>query len=303
MKSQEKMDETMMLMGGIVSDYWGSVGDENDRKIAQNLKGLAIELKELGRKKYSDLSCKINHLERELQRLMEEQIRGREMKSLTMFMENQILIHHNGGTSGSPHSNFEPIKKQLLDNVARIKLSYHDLELLHDNIFFGHIVDTFSSTCASTGSKIHIFLGFFVESGYFERVHWFPCSLSGFFHANLKGKFIENCDYVLSFLYASMKNFNGFIPSIQFLCLVIPSNVTLILQIFERQYLRTNPFKRGENQDMRKSLEDVYKPTKLLMIHVLRKEQLMKQVGGTNIEVLGKIGLAVDSRPYNYRPQ
>lgn len=75
---------------GIVSDYWGSVGDENDRKIAQNLKGLAIELKELGRKKYSDLSCKINHLERELQRLMEEQIRGREMKSKRERLEDMV---------------------------------------------------------------------------------------------------------------------------------------------------------------------------------------------------------------------
>ncbi|KAI5667666.1 hypothetical protein M9H77_17519 [Catharanthus roseus] len=70
-------------------------------------------------------------------------------------------------------------------------------------------------------SKIHIFFGSYVESGYVERVRWFSCSLCGVFHAKLKGEFVENCDYVSSFLFASMKNFDGFILSIQILRLVL----------------------------------------------------------------------------------
>ncbi|KAI5648345.1 hypothetical protein M9H77_34350 [Catharanthus roseus] len=54
---------------------------------------------------------------------------------------------------------------QLLDSIARIKLSYHDHELLHDNLFFHHIIANFSCSCASNWSKIHIFLRSFVESG------------------------------------------------------------------------------------------------------------------------------------------
>ncbi|KAI5672709.1 hypothetical protein M9H77_13073 [Catharanthus roseus] len=63
------------------------------------------------------------------------------------------------------------LEKQLLDSVARIKLSYHDLELLHDIIFFDHIVSSFSSSCALTIlSKIHIFLRSFVEHGTYPTV-------------------------------------------------------------------------------------------------------------------------------------
>ncbi|KAI5667721.1 hypothetical protein M9H77_17574 [Catharanthus roseus] len=47
------------------------------------------------------------------------------------------------------------------------------------------------------------------------------CAIS-FVGAKLKGELVENCDFVPSFLYASMKNFDGFIPSIQLLCSVIP---------------------------------------------------------------------------------
>ncbi|KAI5676947.1 hypothetical protein M9H77_07897 [Catharanthus roseus] len=49
------------------------------------------------------------------------------------------------------------LDKQLLDSVARIKPSYHDLELLYDNLFFDFHVANFSYSCASMRSKIHIF--------------------------------------------------------------------------------------------------------------------------------------------------
>ncbi|KAI5671897.1 hypothetical protein M9H77_12261 [Catharanthus roseus] len=45
---------------------------------------------------------------------------------------------------------------------------------------------------------------------------WCPWSLCGDFHA----KFVENCDYESSFLYAFMQNFDRFILSIQLLSLV-----------------------------------------------------------------------------------
>ncbi|KAI5683010.1 hypothetical protein M9H77_04238 [Catharanthus roseus] len=70
------------------------------------------------------------------------------------------------------------------------------------------------NSCSSMWSKIHIFFGSFVESGYDERVTWISWSLCGDFHAKFKGELVENCDYVSSFIYASMKNFDGFIPSI-----------------------------------------------------------------------------------------
>ncbi|KAI5676326.1 hypothetical protein M9H77_07276 [Catharanthus roseus] len=69
-------------------------------------------------------------------------------------------------------------------------------------------------------SKIHILLESFVESGYDEIVIWISWSLCDVFYAKLKGKFIENCDYASSSLYTSMKDFDGFIPSIQLLCFV-----------------------------------------------------------------------------------
>ncbi|KAI5654259.1 hypothetical protein M9H77_31446 [Catharanthus roseus] len=50
---------------------------------------------------------------------------------------------------------------QPLVGIARIKASYHDLELLHDNFSFGFLVANFSSICASMWSKIHIFFGSF----------------------------------------------------------------------------------------------------------------------------------------------
>ncbi|KAI5682759.1 hypothetical protein M9H77_03987 [Catharanthus roseus] len=99
--------------------------------------------------------------------------------------------------------------KQLLVNIARIKPSYHDLELLHDNLFFDLLVADFSSFCASMWSRIHIFFGSSVESGYDERVSWFPWSLYSDFHAKFKGELVENCDYESSFLYAFMQNFDG----------------------------------------------------------------------------------------------
>ncbi|KAI5676368.1 hypothetical protein M9H77_07318 [Catharanthus roseus] len=91
------------------------------------------------------------------------------------------------------------LEKQLLDSVSRIKLSYHDLELLHYNFFFDHIVATFSSSCASICSKIHIFLESFFESGYDERISWFSWTLSDVFHVKLKGEFVEKYDYESSF--------------------------------------------------------------------------------------------------------
>ncbi|KAI5664564.1 hypothetical protein M9H77_23887 [Catharanthus roseus] len=69
-------------------------------------------------------------------------------------------------------------------------------------------------------SKIHIYFRSFVESGFDKRVNWFPWSLCSDFHANFKGDLVENCYYESYFLYAFMKNLDGFIPSIQLLILV-----------------------------------------------------------------------------------
>ncbi|KAI5676931.1 hypothetical protein M9H77_07881 [Catharanthus roseus] len=70
------------------------------------------------------------------------------------------------------------LEKQIIFSIARTKPSYYDLELLHDNLFFGLLVTNFSSSCASMWSKIHIFFGSFVETGYNEtglRVKkWLP---------------------------------------------------------------------------------------------------------------------------------
>ncbi|KAI5676265.1 hypothetical protein M9H77_07215 [Catharanthus roseus] len=84
-------------------------------------------------------------------------------------------------------------EKQLLVSVARIKPYYYDLDFLYDNLFFDLLVGNFLSSCASMWSKIHIFFRSFVKSGYDDRVSWFPWSL---------------------------RDFDGFIPSIQFLCFV-----------------------------------------------------------------------------------
>ncbi|KAI5663359.1 hypothetical protein M9H77_22682 [Catharanthus roseus] len=78
------------------------------------------------------------------------------------------------------------LEKEFLVIVARIKLSYHDLELLYDNIFFDLIVANVLSSCASIWSKIHIFLGFFVRSGYVERVSWYSFSLCDVFNAKAR---------------------------------------------------------------------------------------------------------------------
>ncbi|KAI5681337.1 hypothetical protein M9H77_02564 [Catharanthus roseus] len=69
------------------------------------------------------------------------------------------------------------LEKKLMVIIARIKPSCLDLELLHDYLFLDLLVANFSSSCLSMLSKIHIFLGSFVESGYNERVSCFPLSL------------------------------------------------------------------------------------------------------------------------------
>ncbi|KAI5649923.1 hypothetical protein M9H77_35928 [Catharanthus roseus] len=73
------------------------------------------------------------------------------------------------------------LEKQLLDSIVRSKLSYYDLQLEFIRTFVLYVV----------------------------------------FHAKLKGELVENCDYVSSFLYASMKNLDGLIPSVQLLCFVL----------------------------------------------------------------------------------
>ncbi|KAI5652872.1 hypothetical protein M9H77_30059 [Catharanthus roseus] len=112
------------------------------------------------------------------------------------------------------------LEKQLWVSIARIKPSYHDLELLHDNFLFDRLNANVSTSCASMWSKICIFLRTFVENGYMERVCCFLWTFCGDFHAKFKGEFVENCDYESSFLYASKKSLDGFIPSIELLCLV-----------------------------------------------------------------------------------
>ncbi|KAI5649735.1 hypothetical protein M9H77_35740 [Catharanthus roseus] len=136
--------------------------------------------------------------------------------SLNHFLLRTLGVDHTLKCSSSC-AYFE---KQLLVSVARIKLSHHDLELLYDNLFIDLLVAHFSSSCASMWSKIHILLESLVESGYDERISWLSWSLSDVFHAKLKGEFVEKCDYESSFLYASMKTLDGFIPSIELLCFV-----------------------------------------------------------------------------------
>ncbi|KAI5650513.1 hypothetical protein M9H77_36518 [Catharanthus roseus] len=63
------------------------------------------------------------------------------------------------------------LEKQLLVSIARIKPSYHALELVHDNLFFDLLVDNFSSSCASMWSKIHIFFGSFAENCPAPTIH------------------------------------------------------------------------------------------------------------------------------------
>ncbi|KAI5663037.1 hypothetical protein M9H77_22360 [Catharanthus roseus] len=96
-------------------------------------------------------------------------------------------------------SSYAYFDKQLLVSVARIIPSYHDLELLYDNLFFDLLVANFSSSCASMWSKIHILLGSFVENSYDERLSLFSLSLSDVFHAKLKGEFVEN--YIMNHLF------------------------------------------------------------------------------------------------------
>ncbi|KAI5664505.1 hypothetical protein M9H77_23828 [Catharanthus roseus] len=63
------------------------------------------------------------------------------------------------------------LEKQLFDTDARIKLSYFDLELLHDDLIIDLIIGNTLSSCASMWSKIYIFLGSLVGSGYAKRVN------------------------------------------------------------------------------------------------------------------------------------
>ncbi|KAI5667357.1 hypothetical protein M9H77_17210 [Catharanthus roseus] len=60
------------------------------------------------------------------------------------------------------------LKKQLLVNVARIKLSYHDLEWLHDNLFFDFLLINFSSSCASMWKKKRLVLDLGVGLGFLD---------------------------------------------------------------------------------------------------------------------------------------
>ncbi|KAI5663035.1 hypothetical protein M9H77_22358 [Catharanthus roseus] len=138
------------------------------------------------------------------------------------FMESSM-----GERYSSPFAYFE---KQLSVSVTGIKPSYHDLELLYDNILFDLLVTNFSSSCASMWSKIHNLLESFIESGYDERISWFSWSLSDVFHAKIKGEFVENCDYESAFLYASIKPLE-----LKFLELYVPY-VTLVGNVM------VNPF-------------------------------------------------------------
>ncbi|KAI5676635.1 hypothetical protein M9H77_07585 [Catharanthus roseus] len=99
---------------------------------------------------------------------------------------------------------------QLMVSIARIKPSCHDHKLLHNNLIFDRLIAHVSTSCASMWSKICIFLQTFFENGYEERGHCFFRTLW----------FVENCDYESPFLYASKKNFDGFVPSIKLLCLM-----------------------------------------------------------------------------------
>ncbi|KAI5654145.1 hypothetical protein M9H77_31332 [Catharanthus roseus] len=106
----------------------------------------------------------------------------------------------------------------------------------------------YSSSCAFLEKKnlckICNFFRTFVENGYDERVHCFFCTLCSDFHAKFKGEFVEICDYESSFLYASKKNFDGFIPSIKLLCFHLSRINEGTLQIVENLSLYYHhPFK------------------------------------------------------------
>ncbi|KAI5677714.1 hypothetical protein M9H77_08664 [Catharanthus roseus] len=112
------------------------------------------------------------------------------------------------------------LEKQFLDSVARIKPSYHDLELLHDNLFFNVLVANFSSSCTSMWIRIHIFFGSSVESGYVERVSRLSSFLCNDLHIEYMEKFVKECGYLPSFLDNFVKNHEAFILLNQFLLYV-----------------------------------------------------------------------------------
>ncbi|KAI5666934.1 hypothetical protein M9H77_16787 [Catharanthus roseus] len=67
------------------------------------------------------------------------------------------------------------------------------------------------------------------------------------------------------------------------------------LELFLESYLSHEGLKFNME-----GLEDVDKPPKLLMIHVIKKEQPIEKVGGTEIEDLLEIGPTIDGRPCTY---
>ncbi|KAI5663965.1 hypothetical protein M9H77_23288 [Catharanthus roseus] len=96
------------------------------------------------------------------------------------------------------------------ENVARkLILCYGDLTMsFSSNLFLFYLVFSFKE------------LKLFLELNAFYVILVGKWTLCGDFHAKFKGEFAENCDYQSSFLYASKKNFDGFIPFIKLLCLV-----------------------------------------------------------------------------------
>ncbi|KAI5653125.1 hypothetical protein M9H77_30312 [Catharanthus roseus] len=83
--------------------------------------------------------------------------------------------------------------------IELLKKLFHDLELLHDNLFIDLIVSYLLCFGAFMWTKIDIFLGSFVESGYVERASWLSFYLCDNLHVKYMGKFVKECGYFAIF--------------------------------------------------------------------------------------------------------
>ncbi|KAI5664120.1 hypothetical protein M9H77_23443 [Catharanthus roseus] len=93
------------------------------------------------------------------------------------------------------------LEKQLLDSVARIKLSYHGLRLLHDNLFF---------------SSYFLLMSYLLMN----LCGWLYCSLCDNLHVKYMGMYVKECGYFPSFLDNFVKNHEAFTLLNQFLLYV-----------------------------------------------------------------------------------
>ncbi|KAI5672736.1 hypothetical protein M9H77_13100 [Catharanthus roseus] len=170
---------------------------------------------------YVNIWMRVENHERQIQGQAKEKFRESPLGEMST-KENELsqaqdvidrkVIHHEKKNTCT----FVKEEKSREEKVKSVVSAKESEGKIKENL----LVTTFSSSCAYMWSKIHIFFGSFVESGDDERVSCFPWSLYNDFHAKFKGDLVENCDYESIFLYAFMKNLDGFIPSIQLLSFV-----------------------------------------------------------------------------------